>query len=77
MDVDLKSLPDDASLPKDTVISLLDALTVKYQERIHFLEEQLRLFKTELFDRRSEKRQDVHPDQMTPLTGADDPQDFP
>ena len=41
------------------------------------LEEQLHLFKTALFGHRSEKRQEVHPDQMTPLTGAYDPQDFP
>jgi hypothetical protein len=46
MDVDLKSLPDDASLPKDIVLSLIDQLEVKYQEKIHYLEEQLRLFKS-------------------------------
>ena len=44
MDLDLKNLPDDASLPKDTVINLIDEIEVKYQEKIHYLEEQLRLF---------------------------------
>ena len=58
MDVDLKSLPDDASLPKDTVLSLVNEIEVKhneievkYQEKIHYLEEQLRLFKNEIFGR--------------------------
>jgi len=63
MDVDLKNLPDDASLPKEVVISLVDDLEVKYQEQIHFLEEQLRLLKNELFGRSSEKRHEPHPDQ--------------
>jgi hypothetical protein len=64
MDVDLNSLPDDASLPKDIVISLLDSVEIKYQEKIHHLEEQLRLFKNELFGRTSERRHEPHPDQM-------------
>ena len=63
MDLDLKKLPDDASLPKDVVISLVDDLEVKYQEKIHYLEEQLRLFKNEIFGRSSEKRHQPHPDQ--------------
>ena len=71
MDVDLKNLPDDASLPKDIVLSLVDELEVKYQEKIHYLEEQLRLFKNELFGRSSEKRHEPHPDQV-PLFDADD-----
>jgi transposase len=69
MDVDLKNLPDDASLPKDVVISLVDELEVKYQEKIHYLEEQLRLFKNELFGRSSEKRQAPHPDQRPLFEG--------
>jgi len=36
MDLDLKNLPDDASLPKDTVINLIDEIEVKYQEKIHY-----------------------------------------
>ncbi len=75
MNVDLQSLPDDASLPKDIVISLIDKLAddieVKYQEKIHYLEEQLRLFKNEVFGRTSEKRHEPHPDQM-PLFNGDE-----
>ena len=71
MAVDLKNLPDDASLPKDVVISLVDELEVKYQEKIHYLEEQLRLLKKELFARSSEKRSEPHPDQLA-LFKADD-----
>ena len=74
MDLDLKKLPDDASLPKDVVLSLVDELEVKYQEKIHYLEEQLRLFKSELFGRSSEKRHKPHADQM-PLFEADDDHD--
>jgi len=72
MDLDLKNLPDDASLPKDVVISLVDDLEVKYQEKIHYLEEQLRLFKNEIFGRSSEKRHEPHPDQMPLFEGDDD-----
>ena len=72
MDLDLKNLPDDASLPKDVVISLVDDLEVKYQEKIHYLEEQLRLFKNELFGRSSENRHEPHPDQMPLFEGDDD-----
>ena len=71
MDVDLKSLPDDASLPKDIVLSLVNEIEIKYQEKIHHLEEQLRLFKNELFGRSSEKRHEPHPDQL-PLFNGDD-----
>jgi transposase len=78
MDVDLKSLPGDASLPKDVVQSLVNEIEVKhneielkYQEKIHHLEEQLRLFKNELFGRSSEQRHEPHPDQL-PLFNGDD-----
>jgi transposase len=72
MVVDLKSLPDDASLSKDDVISLVDDLQVKYQEKIHYLEGQLRLLKNELFGRSSEKRHEPHPDQRLLFDGEDD-----
>jgi len=72
MDVDLKEVPDDARLPKDVVISLVDALEVKYQEKINYLEEQLRLFKNELFGRTSEKRHEPHADQLPLFEGNDD-----
>ena len=71
MDVDLKSLPDDASLPKDAVLSLVDDLEAKYQEKIHYLEEQLRLLKNELFGRSTEKRHEPHPDQRLLFDGDD------
>ena len=68
--MDLKSLPDDAKLSKDTVISLLteiqekhNQIEVKSQEKIHYLEEQLRLLRNELFGRSSEKHPGPHPDQ--------------
>jgi transposase len=73
MDVDLKNLPDNASLPKDIVISLVEELEVKYQEKIHYLEEQLRLFKNELFGRSSEKRHELPANQMALFTANDDP----
>jgi transposase len=72
MDLDLKNLPDDASLPKDVVLSLVDELEVKYQEKIHYLEEQLRLFKQELFGRSSEKRHEPSADQIPLFDGDDD-----
>ncbi len=71
MEVDLKSLPDDASLPKDAVLSLVDDLEAKYQEKIHYLEEQLRLLKNELFGRSTEKRHEPHPDQRLLFDGDD------
>ena len=64
----MQNLPEDAGQLKELVISL----EVKYQEKIHYLEEQLRLMKHELFGRRSEKRHEPHPDQM-PLFHRDDP----
>jgi transposase len=81
MDVDLKSLPDDASLTKDVVLSLVNEIEVKhneiqvkYQEKIHYLEEQLRLFNNELFGRSSEKRHEPPLDQMPLFNGDDDPE---
>jgi transposase len=72
MDLDLKNLPDDASLPKDTVINLIDEIEVKYQEKINYLEEQLRLFKNELFGRKSERRHELNPAQMPLFKGDGD-----
>jgi len=67
MNPDLNSLPDDAVIPKQVVIDLL----LRQQEKIHYLEEQIRLFKNELFDRTSEKRLDPNPNQL-PLFDTDD-----
>lgn len=72
MDVDLKSLPDDATLPKEVVVSLIET----YQEKIHYLEEQLRLFKNEIFGRRSEKRHVLSPDQIPLFDGKEKPGDL-
>ena len=60
MDIDLNNLPDDASLPKQAVLDLL----LQYEEKIHYLEEQVRLFKNELFGRTSEKRSFPNPYQL-------------
>jgi transposase len=60
MNVDLKCLPDNASLPKHVVISLIET----YQEKTHYLEEQIRLLKNEIFGRSSEKRQVISSDQI-------------
>jgi len=65
MELDLKNLPDDASLPKDAVLSLV----TKYEEQIHDLQEQLRLLRNELFGRRSEKHPGPHPDQRLLFDG--------
>ena len=73
INIDLNSLLDDASLSKDIVISLVNAVEVKYQEEIHYLKEQLRVFQHELFGRRSEKRPEVNPYQL-PLVDIDDDQ---
>jgi transposase len=73
MDVDLRKLPDDASLPKDIVLSLINQLEVKYQEKIHHLEEQLRLFKNELFGRSSERHFEPPADQLLLFKGRAEP----
>ena len=73
MVVDLKNLPDDASLPKDVVLSLIEQLEVKYQEKIHHLEEQLRLFKNELFGRSSERRFEPPADQLPLFKSGEEP----
>lgn len=72
MDVDLKSLPDDARLPKDVVLSLVNEIEVKHQEKIQYLEEQLRLLKNELFGRSSERRFEPPADQLPLFAGDDD-----
>jgi len=48
----------DATEQNHIAFSLYE-VEVKYQEKIHYLEEQLRLFKNELFGRRSERRHEV------------------
>jgi transposase len=56
MNLDLEKLPDDARLSKQDITSLIDLVEQKYQEKIHYLEERIRLLQNELFGRKSEKR---------------------
>jgi hypothetical protein len=49
MKVDLSKLPDDANLDKEAIVSLVDDIETSYQEKIHYLEEQVRLLKNEHF----------------------------
>ena len=55
MEVDLSKLPDDANLNKEAIVSLVGEIETSYKEKIHYLEEQIRLLKNELFGRKSEK----------------------
>jgi transposase len=56
MDLDLSKLPDDARFTKNDIASLIELIEQKYQEKIHYLEERIRLLQNEIFGRRSEKR---------------------
>jgi hypothetical protein len=47
--VDLKSLSVDAILPKDIVLSLIDQLEIKYQEKIYYIEDAKLILKTAYF----------------------------
>jgi transposase len=71
MNAHLSSLPDDALISKKDVA----ALETKYQEKIHYLEERIRLLQNELFGRKSEKRH-PEPDQQLPMF-ADEPEPAP
>lgn len=68
MNADLSTLSDDALVSKQDVL----ALEVKYQEKIHYLEERIRLLQNELFGRKSEKRY-PEPDLQLPMF-ADEPE---
>jgi hypothetical protein len=56
MKPDLANLPDDARLSKHDIASLLEVVEKKYEEKIHYLEERIRLLQGELYGRKSEKR---------------------
>ena len=56
MKPDLSSLPDDTKFSKSDIASLIDLVEQKYQEKVHYLEERIRLLQNELFGRKSEKR---------------------
>ena len=50
--LDVHSLPDDPTELKQIIASL----SSRYEEKIHHLEEQVRLLRNEIFGRKSEKR---------------------
>jgi len=52
MNLEVKNLPDDLDQLKEIIVTL----THDYQERIRFLEENIRLLKNEIFGRKTEKR---------------------
>ena len=52
MDLDLSRLPDDARFSKNDIASLIELVEQKYQEKIHYLEERIRLLLELPFDRR-------------------------
>jgi hypothetical protein len=56
MEPDLSNLPDDARLSKNDIASLIELIEQKYEEKIHYLEERIRLLQSELYGRKSEKR---------------------
>ncbi len=56
MKPDLANLPDDVRLSKNDIASLLELVEKKYEEKIHYLEERIRLLQGELYGRKSEKR---------------------
>lgn len=72
MQSDMKSdptkLPDNCTFSKDEVDSIVNS----YQEKIHYLEERIRLLQNELFGRKSEKR---YPDDHRQLPIFDQPID--
>ncbi len=67
MKVDLSKLPDDANIGKEAIVSLVGELETSYQEKIHYLEERIRLLQNELFGRKSEKRYPGPGDQQLPI----------
>jgi transposase len=56
MKPDIADLPDDARLSMHDIASLLEVVEKKYEEKIHYLEERIRLLQGELYGRKSEKR---------------------
>jgi transposase len=56
MKPDIADLLDDVRLSKHDIASLLEVVEKKYEEKIHYLEERIRLLQGELYGRKSEKR---------------------
>ena len=52
MNLDPSNLPDDRTFSKDDINSIV----IGYQEKIHYLQERIRLLQNELFGKKSEKR---------------------
>ena len=71
MNADLSSLPDDAHVSKQDLVKIVDSLEVKYQEKINYLEERIRLLQNDLFGRKSEKHYPGYDLQM-PIFEASD-----
>ncbi len=55
MDLDLKNIPDDALITKQDLACLINLVEQKYQEKISYLEERVRLLQNEIFGRKTEK----------------------
>lgn len=72
MDLDLSNLPDDACFSKNDMTSLIALVEQKYQEKIHYLEERIRLLQNAIFGRKSEKHRPQPPNQL-PLFGDPKP----
>jgi transposase len=77
MKVDLSKLPDDANIDKETIVSLVGDIETSYHEKIHYLEEQIRVLKNELFGRKSEKRSAGPDDRQLPIFDSDLTDDQP
>jgi len=67
MKLDPPNLPEDETFSKDDVTSIV----IGYQEKIHYLEERIRLLQNELFGRISEKR---YPDDHRQLSIFEQPE---
>jgi transposase len=66
MNADLSNLADDALISKQDVV----ALATQYQEKIHYLEDRIRLLQNELFGRKSEKSYPEPDDRQLPIFGG-------
>lgn len=70
MNLDPSNLPDDRTFSKDDIAPII----IGYEEKIHYLEERVRLLQNELFGRKSEKR---YPDDHQQLPIFDLPESNP
>lgn len=70
MNWDPSNLPGDRAFSKDDIASIV----IGYQEKIHYLEERIRLLENELFGRKSEKR---YPDDHQQLPIFEQPESNP